>query len=129
MPRRVIGEAPRVLSAWAASVIAHGALVGAGALMFWLHARTSPPPPPAEPAPTAPNTLVMPDSVDLFVATDGTKDGETIRLPFAPALVPRGGGDGEPRPDSGHAGRGGTDTAEHRATNLADRNDGTYLSP
>lgn len=110
------------------SVLVHGAIVGAGATMFWLHAREAGAP-AGEPAPTTPNTLVAPDAVDLFVATDGSKDAETLRLPYAPALVPRGGGEGVPRPDMGRAGRGGTDTSDQQAMNLADRDEGTYLSP
>lgn len=125
MPR--LGEVPRHLSAWAASLFAHGALVGVGALLFAARSLSfsAPSPPPRA---TIPGTVVSPDSIDLFVATDGTRDPDPIRLPYAPALVPRGGGEGEPRPDSGHAGRGGTDTADHAAVNLADRDGSTYLS-
>ena len=120
-------EAPRLASAWAMSVFAHGALIAAGALLFAARSLVGQDD-PATPRPAAPDTLVLADAADLFVATDGTKAGDTLRLPFAPALVPRGGGEGEPRPDTGRPGRGGTDTAETRATNLADRDDGTYLS-
>ena len=120
-------EAPRIASAWAASLVAHGALIAAGAVLFAARSFAGDTEPP-RPQTTTPETLVLADSVDLFVATDGTRAGDTLHLPFAPALVPRGGGEGEPRPDSGHAGRGGTSTAETRATNLADRDDATYLS-
>ncbi|MFO0588504.1 MAG: energy transducer TonB [Polyangiaceae bacterium] len=114
-------------SAWAASLFAHAAFVSLGALYFAAQSITLPPPDVA-PKPTVPDTIVAPDSVDIFVATDGTRDPNALRLPYAPDLVPRGGGEGEPRVDSGRAGRGGTDTAEHRAVNLADHADDTYLS-
>jgi TonB family protein len=116
------------VSAWAVSVLAHGGLIATGAVYFAARSLFGGAAPPSEPRPTTPSTVVAPDAVELFVATDGTKATDAIRLPFAPALVPRGGGEGEPRPDTGRAGRGGTDTAEHRAVNLADRDDGTYLS-
>jgi len=115
------------MSAWVASLLAHGAFVGVGALLFAASSLSSGAE-PVEPAPTTPSTEITPDTVDLFVATDGTKDPDTLRLPYAPALLARGGGEGEPRPDTGHAGRGGTDTAAHQAMNLADRDDSTYLS-
>lgn len=115
------------MSAWVASLLAHGVFVAAGALVFAAQSLSGGQE-PGSPAPTTPSTVVTADTLDLFVATDGSKDSETLRLPYAPALLARGGGDGEPRPDMGHAGRGGTDTTEHQALNLADRNDGTYLS-
>jgi TonB family protein len=124
---RGIREEERFVSAGAASLLAHAALVAAGALVFAARSLAggadAPPPKPQVPA-----ALVSPDAVDLFVATDGTRSSDTLRLPYAPALLARGGGEGEPRPDTGRAGKGGTDTADHRATNLADRDDGTYLS-
>ena len=125
MPR--IGEADRYMSAWAVSVIVHVGLVTSGALLFAAQSLRSSPPDPA-PRPTIPTTIVAPDTIDLFVATDGTRDADPLRLPYAPALLARGGGEGTPRPDTGRAGRGGTDTADHSAVNLADRDDGTYLS-
>src|SRR6185436_5582618 len=51
--------------------------------------------------------------------------GELVELPAV--LVPRGGGEAEPRPDTGARGRGGTDAASARATNLADRADDRSL--
>ncbi len=41
----------------------------------------------------------------------------------------RGGGEAMPRLDTGHAGRGGTDTSPTPAINLADRDDDLLLSP
>ncbi len=125
--RFVVPEAPRMISAWAASVIAHGGLIAAGALLF--AARSWVGEAPSEPPKTAVTEItILPDSVDLFVTTDGTRAADTLRLPYAPALVPRGGGEGVARPDIGDAGRGGTDTADTQAANLADRDDGTFLS-
>lgn len=126
MARR-LHERERFASAWAASLVAHAVLVGAGALVFAARSFGGSGEPAAA-APQVPSALVVPDAVDLFVATDGSRSPDTLRLPYAPALLARGGGEGEPRPDTGRAGRGGTETAEHRATNLADRDDGTYLS-
>src|SRR5262249_4415713 len=109
-------------------VLGHGALLAAGAMLFAARSLLGGGPPPAAITPTTPSTLVAPDSVDLFVTTDGTHASDAIRLPYAPSLVPRGGGEGAPRPDRGRKGRGGTDTADHTAVNLADRDDGMYLS-
>lgn len=127
MTRR-LSEEERLTFAWAASLAAHVALVSAGAVLFFAArsiggAAEAPPP-----KPTVPSALVSPDSVDLFVVSDGSQSADTLRLPYAPALLARGGGEGEPRPDTGRAGKGGTAAADHRATNLADRDDGTYLS-
>ncbi|MBK8258080.1 MAG: energy transducer TonB [Polyangiaceae bacterium] len=125
--KKPLREQHRFASAWAASLFAHAGLVAAGALFFAARSLVSSSEPPP-PKPTVPTTLITADAVDLFVATDGSKSPDTLRLPYAPALLNRGGGEGEPRPDTGRKGRGGTDTAEHRATNLADRDDGTYLT-
>jgi TonB family protein len=125
---RKLSEEERLTFAWAASLAAHAAFVGTGALLYLAARSLSTEADPSPAKPSVPAALVAPDAVDLFVATDGTRSSDTLRLPYAPALLARGGGDGEPRPDTGRAGRGGTDTAEHRATNLADRDDGTYLS-
>ena len=125
MPR--FGESDRYMSAWALSVMVHVGLVTTGAALVAARSLGASPPDP-RPTPTVPSTIVAPDSVDLFVATDGTRDENPLRLPYAPALLARGGGEGIPRPDTGRPGRGGTDTADHAAVNLADRDDGTYLS-
>lgn len=126
--KRKLSEEERLTFAWTASLAVHAALAGAGALLFFAASSLATSPAPSPPKPPVPEVLVEPDGVDLFLATDGTKAPDTLRLPYAPALLARGGGDAEPRPDTGRAGRGGTDTAEHRATNLADRDDGAYLS-
>ncbi len=126
MPR-LDDEAPRYLSAWAVSLVVHVSLVAMGALFFAARSMSFDAPDP-RPRATIPGTVVSPDSIDLFVATDGTRDLDPIRLPYAPFLVQRGGGEGEPRLDTGRAGRGGTDTADHAAVNLADRDGGTYLT-
>ncbi|MEZ4295650.1 MAG: TonB family protein [Polyangiaceae bacterium] len=114
-------------SAWIASLVVHAALLTAGALVFQATSFSGAEPPPSD-RPAPPSTLVSPDAVDLFIVSDGTRSPDALRLPYAPTLLARGGGEGEPRPDTGHPGRGGTDTAERRAVNLADRDDSTYLS-
>ena len=125
---RRLSEEERLTFAGAASLAAHAVLVGAGALLFFAARSLGGGADPAPTAPPVPSALVAPDAVDLFVVTDGTRSTDTLRLPYAPSVLARGGGEGEPRPDTGRAGRGGADTADHRATNLADRDDGTYLS-
>lgn len=127
MTRR-FSEEQRFTFAWAASLAAHAALIGAGALLFYAARSWTADGAPPGPKPPIPGALVAPDAVDLFVVSDGSRSPDALRLPYAPALLARGGGEAEPRPDTGRAGRGGTETADHRATNLADRDDGTYLS-
>lgn len=125
---RKLSEQERFTFAWAASLSAHAALITVGGLLYLAARSFSGDAPEAPSKPAIEAALVTPDAIDLFVATDGTRSADTLRLPYAPALLARGGGENEPRPDTGRAGRGGTDSADHRATNLADRDDGTYLS-
>src|SRR5262245_38510771 len=66
------GDVPRMASAWAASVFAHGALIAAGALFFAARSLLGGGPlPPPPPDPTVAGTTITPDAVELFVATDG----------------------------------------------------------
>jgi len=69
----------------------------------------------------------LPDDIvqiDLPIVGDETIDGKLVELP--PVVVARGGGEAMPRPDTGGAGRGGTDAAQ-AAENLADRVDDRTL--
>jgi TonB family protein len=116
----------RVASAWALSFVVHAALIGGGAALALrslsveraqaLRALTF----------SLPNeTLVQ---IELPEVAEGSIAKTTTEASPDPAPAPRGGGEAMPRPDMGHAGRGGTDTAERAAINLADRDDGLLLS-
>lgn len=125
MPDR-LRDSGRIASAGALSVAVHGVLGGLGALVFAgsLAGATS------EVA-RAPELFKAPEAaieIELpVVVDDGTVAGErAAEEPIAPA---RGGGEATPRPDTGHAGRGGSDAAEKPAINLADWDDSALLTP
>jgi TonB family protein len=115
----------RLASAWALSLAAHAAVVGAGALLVAgsLSAR-SPGVAVARTAPWGGDTV----DIELPTMVSGTVEHVTGVAAAESNPMPRGGGEGTPRPDTGADGRGGTDTAEKPALNLADRDDGTRLS-
>lgn len=69
----------------------------------------------------------LPDDIvqiDLPMVGDETIDGKLVELP--PIVIPRGGGEALPRPDTEGAGRGGAGAAQP-AENLADRHDDRTL--
>lgn len=68
--------------------------------------------------------LDEPLEVDLPIVGAETIDGKLIETP--PIVIPRGGGEATPRPDTEGAGRGGSDAAQ-TAENLADRQDDRTL--
>lgn len=88
---------------------------------------------PALPLQTPPAAQVQQDDVveiDLPAMLDGTRAEKPTPAPeLPPEALARGGGEGKPALDTGRKGRGGTDTAEAAAANLADRDDGTLLTP
>lgn len=118
-------EDRRLVSAWALSVVVHAALVGSGALLV---AGTL----AHEVADTARSSGLewAPAEVPIELPTmvSGSVDEGTGAAALLPTPQERGGGEGTPRLDSGHDGRGGTDTAALPALNLADRDDATLLS-
>lgn len=111
-------DGPRIASAGLLSLVVHlGALTVSGALL----ARCS-----REMPPLAQRAFVIraPDQIveiDLPTMSDGAIEGKLVELPSV--LVPRGGGEHAPRPDMDRRGRGGSDTTNAPATNLADRDD------
>lgn len=116
----------RLASAWALSIAAHAAVVGAGAALV---ARTlSERPPALAQRSPSPGPASAPIEIELPTMTDGSLAGPA---PSAPPEAPlaRGGGEGIPRPDTGDRGRGGTDQASLPALNLADRDDAALFSP
>lgn len=66
-----------------------------------------------------------PLEVDLPIVGVETIDGKLVEVP--PIVIPRHGGETDPRPDTDRAGRGGTDAAQ-AAENLADRQDDRTLA-
>lgn len=116
----------RIASAWVFSIAAHAAFLGAAALAVAgsLSSRR------VMLARTAVASLVTraPIEIELPAVSDGTLGAAAAAIEPVEAL-PRGGGERTARPDTGERGRGGTDTAEHPALNLADRDDGIFLSP
>lgn len=65
-----------------------------------------------------------PLEVDLPIVGAETIDGKLVETP--PIVIPRGGGEDIPRPDTANAGRGGSEAAP-TAENLADRQDDRTL--
>ena len=126
MPRAIRDEG-RVASAWLLSILGHGVAFGltglalAGSLGRPLAAQVAP-------APAAPREDTV--EIDLPRLSEGSDLGVTTAATALPALpLARGGGEGQPRPDMDHRGRGGTDTADEQAQNLADRDEAMVLSP
>jgi len=125
-PPRPIREEGRVASAWAMSIVGHLVAVGLGGLLVASSLGRRPllltPPSPAPPR----EDVV---EIELPTVTDGSLAANVPAPDLPPVATPRGGGEGQPRLDTGRRGKGGTDTAEARAINLADRDDETLLSP
>jgi TonB family protein len=124
---RAIREEGRVASAWLISIVGHLVVTGLGGLLVASslgHHRPLPPPP-------APPPVVLEDTVDIDLPTVSDGTGTLVAPPpqLPPEALARGGGEGKPALDQGHRGKGGTDTAEAPAINLADRDDGTFLTP
>ncbi len=67
--------------------------------------------------------------IELPGMVEGSVVSESAIPPRVGTPLPRGGGEGEPRPDTGRAGLGGTNAASQLAINLADRDDATLLQP
>lgn len=114
----------RFASAWALSVVAHGALLAVGALLVAssMSARASEiASGSALPRPPEP---VFEVELPVFL-DDGTG---LISAPEEPRRAPRGGGEARPRPDTGASGRSGAESVDAPAVNLADRDDGALLS-
>lgn len=125
---RQIPEQGRVASAWVFSIVGHAVALGLGGLL--VAASLGRPAPPASlsapPAPPAEDVV----EIDLPAVVDGSQLLNPLPPPVLPSeALPRGGGEAMPRLDSGHAGRGGTDTSPTPAINLADRDDDLLLSP
>ncbi len=126
MPR-AIREEGRVASAWLLSLVGHGVAFGLTGLVL-AGSLGRPPEPAIAPAPPVPLDDTV--EIDLPRLADGSVLGAATAATALPALpLARGGGEGRPRPDMDHRGRGGTDTADDAALNLADRDEGMVLSP
>jgi TonB family protein len=112
-----------------ASVLAHITGLGLSGLLLARGLSGDAPIPPPIPAPAA----QLPDDaieIELPKVSGGSLLGDAKEAPTPePEALARGGGEGLPRPDSGHAGRGGSDTADQAAMNLADRDDKILMSP
>ena len=126
-PARAIREEGRVASAWAMSIVGHLVATGLGGLIFAhsLGNRAS------QHAVAAPSKAVAERTVEIELpaVVDGSTVSTASPTEPPPIAAPRGGGDGDPSLDTGRRGRGGTDTAADPAVNLADRDDGMFLSP
>ncbi len=126
MPRPIRDEG-RVASAWMLSVVGHVVAFGLTGLMLAGSlgkpaVRPIPPPTPSRGDDTV--------EIDLPRVVDGSLLAATTPAKRLPALpLARGGGEGQPRPDMDRRGRGGTDTADDSALNLADRDEDMVLSP
>lgn len=109
------------IMAWSASLTAHVALASIGALL----AASSPAPASAfreiVSRTVAPNEHVI-ELPALSLGAVGAGQRAIEKEPSA-------GGEAMPRPDSGHAGRGGDATARAPAINLAARDDEAHLTP
>jgi TonB family protein len=106
------------------SVIVHLAVVGAGA--FAISASVGSP---------AVSKAQAGDEIEVDLGTTTAGSGRVLfeaQSSFErispPIVVEPGGGEGFARPDTGHAGRGGSRSAASTALNLADRDDGLTLS-
>jgi TonB family protein len=127
MPRPIRDEG-RVASAWILSIVGH--LVAFGLTGLALAGSLGKPPAPAITPPAPPQRDDDTVEIDLPRVVDGSLLAATTPASALPALpLARGGGEGQPRPDMTQRGRGGTDTAENPALNLADRDEELVLSP
>jgi TonB family protein len=117
-------ERGRIASAWALSVAVHIAVASGGAVLVATSLSERPASELARARLTTPESLL---EVELPEVSAGF---ELDVASESPDLVtpPRGGGEAMPRPDSGRAGRGGTDEVGGAATNLADRDDRVSLT-
>ena len=124
---RAIPERGRVASAWVFSIVGHAVALGLGGLLLASSLGQRSPAAIVTPPPSPHDDVV---EIDLPTVVDGS---QLLRPPPPPVLpseaLARGGGDAMPRLDTGHAGRGGTDTSLAPAMNLADRDDELLLSP
>lgn len=107
------------------SVLVHGLLVGAGALLVSAGFGSRPPIPIPQTNEVAVDVapLVLPS---LRMGGPSGESAEEVTNPTD--RVEPGGGEPIPRPDSGHRGRGGSARANAAAMNLADRDEGLTLS-
>ena len=124
---RVIREEGRVASAWALSIVGHLVALGLGGLLVAASiGRRAPVRVTPAGLPPGDDTVEL----ELPAILDGS---QLTALPAPPELpseaLARGGGEAMPRLDTGHAGRGGTDTSPTPAINLADRDEELLLSP
>jgi TonB family protein len=105
--------------------VGHAVALGLGGLLVAasLGPKAAAPARAARPAPTEETV-----EIELPTVIDSSP---LLHPPAEPSsqAVARGGGEAMPRLDSGHAGRGGTDTSPAPAINLADRDDEILLSP
>jgi TonB family protein len=126
MPR-AIREEGRVASAWLLSIVGHLVAFGlTGLVLAGSLGQPAARPIPPSPHPQSEDTV----DIDLPRVVDGSLRAATAAAPALAALpLARGGGEGQPRPDMDHRGRGGTDTADEPALNLADRDEEMVLSP
>ncbi len=126
-PPRAIREQGRVASAWALSIVGHLVALGLGGLLVAASLGRRAPADTGVAAPPPADDVV---EIELPAVVDGS---QLIGVPPPPELpsapLTRGGGEAMPRLDSGHAGRGGTDTSPTPAINLADRDEELLLSP
>jgi TonB family protein len=121
-------ESVRIASAWALSLFAHGALIGVGAVLVIVSSLREREAAGGRDAVTmaAPHDDTI--TIDLPTMVDSSSVSRLLPASSQATPLVRGGGEVAPRPDSGHAGRGGTDAASQAAINLADRDDGIRLS-
>ncbi|UQA56142.1 energy transducer TonB family protein [Polyangium aurulentum] len=111
-------EGRRIASAGALSLAVHLGLLASGAALLARSMTTRPA--------LATRGFAAPVDEDDIVDVElpPISEGAVNSAPADPTLVlPRGGGEATPRPDTGERGRGGSNAASAPATNLADRND------
>lgn len=116
----------RVTAAYALSVLAHGALLVGAAYFFAssFHSREAPTVQAKEPVRVA--------GAEIEIELPALRDDGALLGKAAlekPVSAPRGGAEAPARPDMERAGRGGEEDTAQPAFNLADTNDGLYLTP
>lgn len=127
-PQRTIREEGRVASAWALSIVGHLVATGLGGLIVASSLAHKSPAPLAPSAASPAREPVV--ELELPMVVDGTVVASATPPPSQPPqALPRGGGEAKPQLDTGKNGKGGTDTAQSAAVNLADRDDGIFLTP